>query len=254
MIKKFGASIVCVSSAIVFSNAVYSAPAMTAQPIKTWHYSIAPYLWASSLNGDVEVIGRGKGVNITFTDIVEHLEFAAQGHLEAGYGPISIMFDPTYLKLSESKNFRTLEPKLTSKTVLVDAGIFYQFFTRPIRDDQYVSLEVLGGARHLGVKNTLAVAGLTLSDTVKMNAPIVGARLRTDLSSKCNFWVRGDIGGFHVDHIKHTWSSTAGLSYALKEHIDVGIAYRILKVEYAKNRAAMNVNMFGPEIGISLHG
>jgi hypothetical protein len=254
MINKLGASVLYISSAIAFSNAVYSAPAMTAQPMNSWHYSIAPYLWASSLNGDVKVGNRSKAINITFIDIVEHLEFAAQGHMEAGYGPFSLMFDPTYLKISERKNLIVVEPKFTSKTLLVDAGIFYQFFTRPIRDNQYVSLEVLGGARHLGVKNTLDVVGLTLSDTVKMNAPIVGARLRTDLSSKCNFWVRGDIGGFHVDHINRTWSSTAGLSYAFKEHIDFGIAYRMLNINYAKNRSAMNIDMHGPEIGVSFHG
>ncbi|KTD44618.1 hypothetical protein [Legionella quateirensis] len=254
MINKLKTQFIYISSVLAFSNVGYTAPAMTAQPIHSWHYSIAPYLWASSLNGDVEVLGRTKHLNITFEQILRHLDFAAQGHFEAGYGPLSLMLDPTYLKLSQEEHFKSIGLKFTTKMLLADAGIFYRFFAKPIRDNQYVSLEVLGGARHLDIKNTLEVDRLSLTDTVKMNAPIVGARLRTDLSPKSNFWIRGDVGGFHVDHVKETWSATAGLSYAYKEHIDFGIAYRVLKINYAKNRSAMDVVMHGPELGVSFHG
>ena len=224
------------------------------QPNNSWHYEIAPYGWMSSIKGNVMVKGFTTNIHFPFSEILKHLDFAAQGHFEAGRGPWTLMLDPTYLKVSDNHQLLSIGLKIISKTVLVDAGLFYRLYAKSIANGAFISLELLGGARHLGIGNTLEFnQSLTLSNSTQMNAPIVGGRFKGSISPRSSFWLRGDIGGFHVDHVNQTWSTTVGLTYAVKKNIDLGIAYKALKIDYNKNTASMSVLMQGPALGISFH-
>jgi hypothetical protein len=239
--------------AALMSFSLYSQSAI-ASSRDGWHFMLTPYGWASSINADLRVKGRSADMNLTFIDILKHLDFAAQGHLEAGYGPWSLMIDPTYLKVNDNSQRRSIGLSIRSQTSLIDGGIFYRLFSKSFTPLTFISLELLGGARHLGLKNSLTFnQALTVSDSTDMTAPIIGARIKTDLTAKLGFWVRGDIGGFHVDHVKQTWSTTLGMSYALQSHIDLGLAYRILKIDYSRSSSGMNLLLYGPMIGFSFH-
>lgn len=230
------------------------ASAETTQSLYGWHYLIAPYLWASGIDGDVTVRNFSKTTHVSFFDILRHLDFAAQGHVEAGYGPLTFMIDPTYMKLSENKKGDRINARATIQNVLVDGGVFYRIFLRPVTCNRFVSFEVLGGARYLGINNRIDFDELpTLSQTINMTAPIVGGRLKYDVTAQTHLWLRGDVGGFHVDHVTNTWSATAGLSCTVNPHLDLGISYRVLKINYARNDTAMNTYMYGPMIGIGFH-
>jgi hypothetical protein len=64
----------------------------------------------------------------------------------------------------------------------------------------------------------------------------------------------GDVGGFHVDDVNLTWSATVGLSYTMNSLVDLGIAYRAVKIDLNKARATtVNVIMNGPILGITFH-
>lgn len=244
-------------AAMFIANSAYSDgnPPLNVPP-NSWHYEIAPYAWASAISGDVTVRNRTENFKVNFGQILKHLEFAAQGHLEAGYGPLTLMLDPTYLKVSDKGQVKHIDLKITSKSLLVDAGVFYRFLSKAVTNDQFITMEVLGGARHFGIRNIMDIGDglLTLSEKTIMNAPIVGGRFKADITPKTMFWVRGDGGGFNVDHVKSTWSATTGLTYAIKPHIQLGIAYRALKINFRKNNEAMDVLMYGPAVGISFHG
>lgn len=225
------------------------------QPAHSWHYQIAPYVWASAITGDMVVKNIPANIHVSFLDILKHLNFAAQGHFEGGYGPWTLMVDPTYLKVSDHHQVRRIGLKITSQTVLVDAGIFYRLFTKTIAAERVMSLELLGGQRYLEIKNTLNFKQrLSVSDKTDMSAPIIGARIKMDLSTRTQFWLRGDYGGFHSDNVHQTWSTTAGFSYAAKPNLDLGIAYRALNIDYDKRSSGMNIIMHGPALGLSVHG
>jgi len=243
------------SSFIILFLSVGLSTTATAHSLQdSWHYEIAPYGWMSSLNGEVQVRNRAEKIHVPFSEILKQLDIAVQGHFEAGHGPWSLMVDPTYLKISDEHQLMTIGLNVITQTVLIDAGVFYRFYAKEIAKDRQLSLELLGGGRHLSVRNTFEFLTIdNLSERIHMNAPIIGARLKTDLTPRAQLWLRGDAGGFDVDHIKQTWSACAGLSYAAKPTVDLGVAYRALKIDYSKGNSSMNVLMHGPELGISFH-
>lgn len=237
-------------SAILLFLTSYS-PLALAKPAEGWHLLIAPYGWMSALNVDLRIQNHSADLSVPFSEILKHLDFAAQGHIEAGYGPWTLMLDPTYLKVTDNHRWHTIGLSLTSKTTLIDAGIFYRLFSKTLSPNSSLTFECLGGLRHLGIENSLRLAQtITLSDSTEMTAPILGARFKVNVSKKVGFWLRGDVGGFSVEHLKETWSSTLGFSYAIKPHIELGLAYRVLKINYNHANSSMNLLMYGPMAGI----
>ncbi len=220
-----------------------------------WHFLVAPYLWGSAVSGDVTLQGgRTRDFYLSFGDILRHFEFGVQAHMEASHGPWTLMLDPTYLRLSAERDQGLIRPSLTSQIVLVDAGIFYRLFSTPISPNQFVSFELLGGARYLNINNQLDFPiGLSVEDHTQLTSPIVGGRFKADITPNTHAWLRGDVGGFHVDNVNTTWSGSVGLSYSLNSHVELGLAYRVLKVDFDKGNTVVDILMYGPMAGAVFH-
>jgi hypothetical protein len=95
--------------AIGTSAAAHAADMPTKAPItpppviQGWTYSLAPYFWATSLNGSTTVKGRTTDVDAGFFDILDHTQFpkglfqlAALG--EARNGRFGLLADVLYMK------------------------------------------------------------------------------------------------------------------------------------------------------------
>jgi hypothetical protein len=244
---------------LFFSN--YAIADLDTRPDMGWHFLIAPYMWGSSIDGDATIRDRTTHITIPFSKILKYLDFAAEAHLEAGYGPLTFMIDPTYLKLAKDVDARlprtqfSLHSHLISETTLIDGGVFYRILTTSPATKEYASLELLGGVRYLNVSNDLSFARIspTLSTNTQLTAPIVGARVKYDPAPRAHLWLRGDVGGFGVDNVKNTWSSAVGFSYTIYRHVDLGVAYRVLDIHFTTPHATMNVLMYGPMVGIAFH-
>lgn len=237
-----------------------------------WRFSIAPYGWMSSLSSDITVKNTSQHIFMPFGKILKEIDFAGEVHLEATRGPWTLMLDPTYIKLSSKSNVGPvyvgplqqyivgpIDINTTAQTLLIDGGAFYKAYNHQISATQSLSLEALAGARYLGLKNKLALGfsraelfpGMDISATVNVLAPIIGARIKQDFS-KAHAWLRADVGGFGVDHVNNTWSATAGWAYNISPKIELGIAYRVLKIDITKsNILALKTLMYGPELGFA---
>lgn len=221
-----------------------------------WHGYFAPYLWLSAVDGDLTVDGHSRHFHIPFSQILKDFEGGFQGHAEVGYGPLSLMIDPTYLRLSDDFNRNVIQGHIKSDVTLIDGGVFYQLFAHSLPYDQTIAVEVLGGARYLDIDNKINLGAEGFNVTVKNNidvtAPIVGARIKYDYTPDIHLWLRGDVGGFGVDSVHNTWSTAATLSYSLTDDIAVGLAYRVLRIDIDKkpNTAVDNI-LHGPMIGMA---
>ena len=171
------------------------------------------------------------------------------------------MLDPTYLRLTKDLDSPILGNQLvikataTSETTLIDSGVFLRVSSTPAQD---ASLELLGGARYLELSNGIKFPQLppqfSVSDNTSLLAPIVGARIKYDPNEKAHFWLRGDVGGFHVDDVALTWSGTVGFAYTIHPHIDLGAAYRTLGIDFNKGSiSAANIVISGPTLGIAFY-
>ena len=224
--------------------------------VDPWHFLVAPYLWGSSINGHVTIDNHTVDTNIPFSQIFDDLKFGGQIHLEAGYGPWTAMVDPTYLNLEQNIAVGPYTADFRSQLALVDMGMYYQLWSLPATQasSQSVSLEAFGGARYFFLDNTISLPPYgSFDNNTNTISPIVGGRVKYDCTSKLHFWVRGDIGGFHIDGMNSTWSTTAGVSYTVIRFMDLGLAYKVLQLDYARPSFAMNTLLYGPMIGIGFH-
>jgi hypothetical protein len=170
----------------------------------------------------------------------------------------NISAGPIYVGPLKRTVIGPVDVSITSQTLLIDGGVFYRVNKTQTAPNQSLSLEVLGGGRYLGLKNQIGLGfnrselfpGISVTGTTSVLAPIIGGRIKQDFS-KIHLWLRGDVGGFGVDNVTNTWSATAGLTYNVSPHMDLGIAYRALKINVTKSsELAFNALMYGPELGL----
>lgn len=237
-----------------------------------WQFLIAPYGWMASISGDITVKGITNHIFIPFSEILDHLDFVGEVHFEASHGRWAFMFDPTYLKVSKGFTTNSIEVgplnrfvigpitgKIVSQTLLIDGGIFYQILSaNNAASTQFISLEMLGGARYFYLRNKITLnprlselfPGITVSGSTSVAAPIIGLRIK-DNFAKLHLWLRADVGGFGVDHINNTWSIIPGMSYSISPNVELGLAYRVLKIKVTKAvSSSLDILMYGPELGV----
>ena len=231
----------------------------------TWEFHVIPYFWLASLDGDVTVKGIKSSVSLSASDLFDMLDYGGEVHVEAWKGRWGIFLDPTFLKLSDDGHANTgvgrIDVDVDLKEWLVEFGGLYTLGRWPLGTDggRALALDVLGGGRYWYMKSKLNadVPLLGLSRRVEMSEdwidPIMGARLRADLTKKLSLAVRGDIGGFSVGS-DFTWNASAILGYHFSRTVSAWLGYRGLGVDYESGSGTSKFKydaiMQGPIIGL----
>jgi len=97
---------------------------------RAWSFGI--YLWGTGIEGDVGIGPFTVPMDLSFSDILEELDFAFFGHLEwhsrsSNWG---FMTDLSYLKLSSSTNFPAGRLASNVQMTWLEAAIMYNLATR----------------------------------------------------------------------------------------------------------------------------
>jgi hypothetical protein len=235
-----------------------------------WQFTVIPYLWMAGLDGDITVKGVTSSVDVSFGDILDNLDLAAQAHIEAKKGKWAFFLDPTYIKMSADETVTTrlgttLKADATNEMWLVEGGVFYRLCERPLGNDEArtVAFDALGGVRYnyLRAKFDLKGSGGLLDVDVDKSKdwfdPIVGGRIQARLSEKLLANLRADIGGFDISGASDfTWNVVAVLGYQLKENITLLAGYRALGIDYDDGSGddlfEYDVTMSGPIVGLAI--
>lgn len=239
-----------------------------------WEFSVAPYVWAAGLEGDVTFRNLKTDVDVSFSDILDNLDIAALGHAELRKDRLSLFVDAIYLKMGADATVpvsigpitRGIGVDAESEVIIGEFGAFYRVADWVLGDgedvDRTLSLEVLGGGRYVSLEHefdlTLALPflGATFSRTVTLSDdwidPIVGLRAVGDLGHGFALRVRGDVGGFGVGS-DFTWNALGLIAYDVTDSVTVGAGYRALYFDYDDgsgiNAVAYDVTMHGPLFG-----
>ena len=252
------------------NSAITQTKEASANPSNEWQFLIAPYGWLASLSANANVQGINDHIFIPFSELLSHIKFVGELHLEATRGPWTFMLDPTYIKLKDNITagpiyvgslkqlvIGPISLGVNSQTLLIDGGVFYKFFKQEDHPEQPFSLELLAGGRYLGLKNSLSLGlsqpdffpGINVTNSAGVIAPIIGLRIKHTMN-KGFLWSRTDVGGFGVDHVKSTWGSAIGLVYPVSTHASLALAYRIIRMNVQQsNSSSFSMMMYGPEAG-----
>jgi hypothetical protein len=194
-----------------------------------WQFTITPYIWATSLNGDVTVKGRKTNVDASFIDILQDTDsiIGIEGHAEAWKGRFGAYMDGVYVRMgSDASSIAglALDVDATVEMALFEWGALF----RVGKWDMGHNLEVFGGdmmtvtlENYAGARYTSLDVSLDLkSDLGKRSIggdkswvdPLIGARTIFDLTKRLQVIVGADIGGFGAGS-ELTWSAIGLVGY-----------------------------------------
>lgn len=239
-------------------RAVTEAPAPVA--LRDWSFTVTPYLWAASLNGDAAVFGIHRHVDVPFRDTLKNLDLGVMGEVEVRRGAFGVYFNGQYVDVSSDEKIASFDVGTGMKSYLVSVGAFYRVYEAALGGNtvfgapRVFALEPTVGARWTRLTGRIRVGGFHLSESESWLDPFVGARMHLDLSERWNLAVEGDIGGFGAGS-RLSLNAQALLGYRttlLGLQTTFRAGYRVLHQDYKDGGFQWKVTQHGPVVGASL--
>jgi hypothetical protein len=210
-----------------FALLISSAHAATAQE---WNYQATIYAWLSGLDGTIAAapVGGGIPVSAKFSDLAGFLDFAAAGHFEAQNPNFVFIGDVNYVGLGSDRDAE-IEGEPVSIELDYDQWIFELGGGYRITPEFDLLLMGRLYSQNLG-QTQVAGEGTTANKTKYTWADVyIGARWRKLLGDRWWVSVRGDVGTGGSDF---AWFANAGFGYRFSDLVSLGLAYRILSLDY----------------------
>lgn len=215
-----------------------------------WTFTLAPYLWAAGLSGDVAKFGLpAVDVDSSFSDILDHLDFGVMAVGEARKGPISFFGDLIYIDLSADAD---IDAAASSVDVSVETFVGLLGVGYSVLQSSSGHLDVVGGLKVWSVDTNLSFSGGILNGVSESDGATwvdAMAGLRGDYSVTDNIYLTGwgfvGAGGADLD-----WDVAAGLGYRFSDRIESVLGYRALGVDYSDGPFVFDVVQQGPILGL----
>jgi opacity protein-like surface antigen len=216
-----------------------------------WQFYFTPYLWMTGLGMETRGIGPipSNDMNVDFTQVWDHLNFALQANLEVRKDRFLAILDLNYFNLGADEGLSGPvfdHASLDMVGVLASANVGYTVVTPdPISFEPFVGVQVYSVDVDLSFRGGPSPSA---SDTKTFVDPMVGFQSRLMLGS--DFFVDGlaTIGGFGVSS-KLTYQLFGGLGWQANEWLQVRAGYRHFFLEQSGGKLIRNVTMSGPIVG-----
>jgi hypothetical protein len=228
-----------------------------------WHFTIAPYMWATGISGDVSVANLPQvPVDLAFSDVISDVDFGVQGHVEGRKDRLGFGLDVMYVNLgppvaSDAPVIGQLNLEADVRQTLAEGFLFYRVASGGRRDNPAV-LDVLAGTRYNDSRSRLKAttdAGTAydgeFQDLGWWDA-LAGVKFRAPLGSRLAFLGRADLAGFGS---KVTWNLAGDLAFGASDHWAFGAGWRHLDIEYdqgeGRDRKVFDIAYDGPRLWFS---
>jgi hypothetical protein len=217
-----------------------------------WDFTIAPYLFAAGLEGDVAAFGLPTvSVDASFGDIADNLEMALAAYGEARRDRLGIYLDFLYLDIETSENI-TPGPFFTGVTLSAQTLIVTPMIEYRVYDRDGATLDSMAGARIWDVDVGLNVssgllAGVNASDGDSWADPVLGLKGQMEITDKLTLGGWGMVGGFGANS-DFMWDAYLNANYAFVDWFALELGYRGLGVDYQDGGFVFDVTMSGPMI------
>ena len=253
-----------------FASPVYGQE--SASPSDDWEIRLMPYFWFLSIDADATINGLSGDIDLSYEDIIDHLDFGAMGRVEAWKGKWGLTFDGLFLNLSADKSFqgRLANASLDADVRIgsADFGLAYRLFEQRFGNEnkQSLAFEPYGGLRYTYLRQKVDVtvdipgvgsAGRTLGTSEDWVEPFVGGRVIWGLNDKLAINIAGDAGGFGIGSASDlTWQIKGGVDYKLSENMTLFGGYRYLELDYSRgsgaNEFGVDLRAKGPFVGLEI--
>lgn len=217
--------------------------------VAEWNSDVSVYLWASALNGRVGSGETEAEVDMSFSDILDDLQFGSMAAYSGSNGRWAFQADAVIANLGRTERG---EQGIVRLDVDVDMTLLEADLGYEVND----SFRLFAGARYVDLTNEvrlrIANQELRAKGSESWVDPVVGARWGV-AGERWSFWLRGDIGGFGVGS-DFSWNAVAAVSFKVSDRIRLGAGYRILDIDYedgtGESRFLYDSQMFGIVSGL----
>jgi hypothetical protein len=260
----------------ILTDAFVSSVAAEEKPAEGgWEFTVAPYLWAVAMNGNVTVRGLKADVDVSFNDIWDELNFAFMLAYEARKGRWGLWGNTIYADLGDSDvdgpdGLSEVDP--TVKAFWQELGGFYRLGTWDLADKAdekapSVTVDTFLGARYtyLDAKIDFKFEGprRSFSNDVDEDKswvePLVGVRTIWDFYERWALSLAGNIGGV-VFGSDFAWSASGLIGYQFslfgEDNAKVFGGYRALSQDYTDgsgdDKFEWDVTLHGPILGLGI--
>jgi hypothetical protein len=213
-------------------------------------FSIAPYLWAAGIDGDVRA-GRAAStpVNADFGDILENLEAGLMIAGEAWFSPEwGVLGDLAWMDLATDATGPLGAASVRATNELWHGQVSAAW--RPARQNGAV-VDVLGGVRWIDVESGLQTNVVSASVGEAFLDPVVGLRATVPIGSNFQLMTQADVGGFGVG-TDLSYQLVAVFGWQFSQHAGIGLGWRHLAMDFDEEDLAMDVAFTGPLLGMRI--
>jgi len=230
--------------------AVSLAPARaddTLTPSDEWKYLVVPYLWATAIDGDTTVRGNTVPVDVSFSDIVDDLDFAFLVHFEAMKGSWGLYVDPIFMDLTSDFNTPLGSGSADTEITLAEAAGFRRW------GSDRRAVDFLFGTRYWSMDASIDPDGIlpTLKGSQSWADVMVGTRV---LCKPWEHWLivfRADIAAGGSDP---SYNASLLFNYLFEKLVSIDFGYRYLDEDYETGQGnkefGLDAALDGPIVGV----
>jgi len=230
----------------------------TAAADSDWEYTATLYGWCPGVTTTVETPQGEIEAEVDFDEILETLDIAFLGALEARNGRWSLIGDLQYFDIGA--DFGTPTGALFSGgEVESKMALFSVYATYAVVDNSDTRVDVGGGLRYYDatVETQLISQGtapnLTLEDDGSWADLLLAARVKHQFNDRWSGIAYGDVGGFGIeDSSDLSWRAFAGAGYRFNERWSVVGGYQHLSIDRDFERTNVTSEVSGPFLGVQI--
>jgi len=219
----------------------------TLTPSEDWKFVVVPYLWATGIDGDTTVRGVTVPVDVSFSDIVDDLDFAALVHFEAGKGSWGFFVDTTYMDLTGDFATTLATGSANAQIALVEAAGFKRW------GSDRRAVDFLFGTRLWSMDASINPDGIlpTLEGSQSWADAMAGVRVLCNPWDRWLFVFRTDLAAGGSDP---SYNASLVFNYLFEKLVSIDFGYRYLDEDYETGQGtdqfALDAALDGPLVGV----
>ena len=236
--------------AVALIAAALATPARAETP--GWSYSATLYGWLTSLSTTVDTRFGPVEVEQSLSDILDQLDFAFFGTIEARRGRWGLIADLAHADLSQT---RTLGPPAPFGGARIDTQVttISAYAAYRVVETEAVGFDLAAGVRRYDVslRTAFTAPDLDVALSDQWIDPVIGARVVGALAERLRGAVSLDAGGFGIGSASDlSWQATAELEYGFNDRWSAMVGYRHLSIDRPTAGRDLTQEISGPVIGI----
>lgn len=194
-----------------------------------WQFSATIPLWAPQINGDATIRGHQENVDVSFSQLKDHLDASFSLGLNANKGKFGLFSSVGYMKFSAG------DPNANAslKFLIVNGGASY-LLVKTDGEHPFV-LAGTAGIRYWYTDTTLTIPAYGIiyqSKVMDLVDPVIGLKGSQYFTPKFHLDFAGDVGGFDISHDTDiTWSATGVLTYDFARWFSLSAGYSALAID-----------------------